>query len=77
MILHGHSYVQCNIVIFDVAYSLMNTEVALCYLYVNKKKSIIKIIIIIVITIIIIIIINICIVKVGHFSNMFRAFLQQ
>ena len=76
MTLHGHSYVQCNIVIFDVAYSLMNTEVALCYLYVNKKKSIIKIIIIIVITIIIIII-TICIVKVGHFSNMFRAFLQQ
>ena len=76
MTLHGHSYVQCNIVIFDVAYSLMNTEVALCYLYVNKKKSIIKIIIIIVITIIIIII-TICIVKVGHFSNMFRAFMQQ
>ena len=76
MTLHWHSYVQCNIVIFDVAYSLMNTEVALCYLYVNKKKSIIKIIIIIVITIIIIII-TICIVKVGHFSNMFRAFLQQ
>ena len=76
MTLHGHSYVQCNIVIFDVAYSLMNTEVALCYLYVNKKKSIIKIIIIIVITIMIIII-TICIVKVGHFSNMFRAFMQQ
>ena len=38
MTLHGHSYVQCNIVIFDVAYSLMNTEVALCYFYVNKNK---------------------------------------
>ena len=46
----------------------------ICFLNLSQFE-IIMIIIIIIITIIIIIII--CIVKLGHFRNMFRAFLQQ